>query len=1021
MIYINLPNNLTMSTLIPLIILSKALKCQFNQSNQSSIDIVFVDATDATKSSIFSNYTFLEKMKIIKEAPANLIKINEPSPLIYNKIHIDPSKNYLLSGNFISYKYFQKYKSFILNDIEQIFGKYYEMTSQDNYFINTLDNINSNCSADRNNHLNILTLFAYYFRQNVNATMTITSLISENNCNLEDIFPNTEEILRTADRLENTYIINLDTRKDRQYRVIPNVKKISKKYEIFNAMKNTYGALGCTLSHIEVLKNAIKNNLEYVFIAEDDIKITNEHLILYSVDKIMKTYNWDVIILAGVIRNENSEGVRSEDKKYIAKTRNSQTTAGYIVNKPYFQTLLSNFIEGYGQLNTTRNKQYAIDIHWKKLQMNDNWFCLRNGLCAQEKDFSDIENIVVDYKTYNFSKTNFCEYVNDVPIIDLLHISYLKNIPQYYHDAEKIIVNIGCIRIPDELLKVSFDVVLRESSKHDIIYLHGVISRDQKQFKKSDTEILLDYIGNDHSLVKNVAPGDGKYFAVLLSNYSLSKIIYGNSSKNIKIVKWPMFVSKYTIKWLDYYNVGQFGLDQEKFLDMLTDSAKQMESDVLFPTPIKRTGQIPKPVNNPNIQKRQLPNFGNQNNRPIVPIVHILSAGSLNRNIDSARQKKPQENIQKRQLVSNTSNSLNKPIVSAAPIETTGKEKILVISLMGGLGNILFQLASSYALSEKYNYKLKIHVMDIGQHKTTDYNFINKFDLWLGSPGIRVIYESGDKCTICHDVLGRNTNVSVRLIGYLQNEKYFSKHREKLIDMFVDETIISDIKSRYCDMEKAYFIHIRRGDYLDLNLACDHRYYTKSISYVLSKEPSSMFYIFSDDIDYCKSSNIFDDIKNNNKIFVDEKNEVIALHMMSMCKKGGICSNSTFSWWGGYLNKNAGRKLYFPSKWFNDNRRVDIYPKNCIIIDGNNILEKMKFTDSNEWFVNKNNLWIVPVDNGSGRKIANPANSINPKIPYTKKIDDHDMKELAKIQIDKIRKRIILCENRDENKKDIYM
>jgi hypothetical protein len=57
------------------------------------------------------------------------------------------------------------------------------------------------------------------------------------------------------------------------------------------------------------------------------------------------------------------------------------------------------------------------------------------------------------------------------------------------------------------------------------------------------------------------------------------------------------------------------------------------------------------------------------------------------------------------------------------------------------------------------------------------------------------------------------------------------------------------------------------------------------------------------------------------------------LYLMSLCKKGGICSNSSFSWWGGYLNTNPNKIVVFPNKWINTNYIVDIQYDGSTIID----------------------------------------------------------------------------------------
>ena len=104
-------------------------------------------------------------------------------------------------------------------------------------------------------------------------------------------------------------------------------------------------------------------------------------------------------------------------------------------------------------------------------------------------------------------------------------------------------------------------------------------------------------------------------------------------------------------------------------------------------------------------------------------------------------------------------------------------------------------------------------------------------------------------------------------------------------------------------------IHVRRGDYIKLqnyHLLLPKKYYDKAIS--LFKD--CFFIIFSDDIEWCKLN-----INSINVYFSECNQDYIDLFLMSKCHHN-IISNSSFSWWGAYLNKNINKKVVCPSKWF---------------------------------------------------------------------------------------------------------
>ncbi len=107
-------------------------------------------------------------------------------------------------------------------------------------------------------------------------------------------------------------------------------------------------------------------------------------------------------------------------------------------------------------------------------------------------------------------------------------------------------------------------------------------------------------------------------------------------------------------------------------------------------------------------------------------------------------------------------------------------------------------------------------------------------------------------------------------------------------------------------------IHVRRGDYLNSpnhHPVQNMNYYMKAIKQM---PKDSIFLIFSDDISWCKAN--FPDVPEK-FIFVEGNADYEDLLLMSLCKNNIMC-NSTFSWWGAWLNKNPNKKVIAPSVWF---------------------------------------------------------------------------------------------------------
>lgn len=117
-------------------------------------------------------------------------------------------------------------------------------------------------------------------------------------------------------------------------------------------------------------------------------------------------------------------------------------------------------------------------------------------------------------------------------------------------------------------------------------------------------------------------------------------------------------------------------------------------------------------------------------------------------------------------------------------------------------------------------------------------------------------------------------------------------------------------------------IHIRRGDFQSnakwrctLGDICDRQYYQNAIDHILTKYPTCTFFIFSDDITWAKKN-----LSLSNARFIDwnhGENSYKDLYLMSLCKHN-ILSNSTFSLWGAWLNKNSEKTVIVPLKWHNE-------------------------------------------------------------------------------------------------------
>lgn len=184
---------------------------------------------------------------------------------------------------------------------------------------------------------------------------------------------------------------------------------------------------------------------------------------------------------------------------------------------------------------------------------------------------------------------------------------------------------------------------------------------------------------------------------------------------------------------------------------------------------------------------------------------------------------------------------------------------------------------------------------------------------------------------------------NIYLEGYWQTEKYFSHIKDELLKDFSFKTPLS--KKNLDILEDAgtetASIHIRRGDYLKtqtLNV-CSKDYYLNAIKLLFSKANPKSILIFSDDIPWCKSDLKLEEYitnilkLNNIKIFYIDwntgKDSYQDMQLMSKCKYH-IIANSSFSWWGAYLDPNPEKIVIAPSVWNlrELNPSIDRYYKN---------------------------------------------------------------------------------------------
>jgi len=202
--------------------------------------------------------------------------------------------------------------------------------------------------------------------------------------------------INIKDILRYNYYINLDHRTDRKKFTIKELQKVGiYNPRRFRAIKKDIGAIGCFMSHLEILKLARRNKWPYVTIFEDDILFLEPKETLKKLDRIINSdIKWDVILLGG-----NNFPPYQKINEDCIKVNNCQCCTAYIVKQSYYDTLINHWEEGLSKLIETKDEpKYALDQYWKILQKRDTFLLLMPLKVVQRESYSDIQKGNMNYE-----------------------------------------------------------------------------------------------------------------------------------------------------------------------------------------------------------------------------------------------------------------------------------------------------------------------------------------------------------------------------------------------------------------------------------------------------------------------------------------------------------------------------------------------------------------------------------------------------------------------------------------------
>jgi len=277
---------------------------------------------------------------------------------------------------------------------------------------------------------------------------------------------------------------------------------------------------------------------------------------------------------------------------------------------------------------------------------------------------------------------------------------------------------------------------------------------------------------------------------------------------------------------------------------------------------------------------------------------------------------------------------------------------MVITKLMGGLSNQMFQYAIGRSLACKNQAELKLDISWFDNHTKRKYGLL-AFNIIEGfasqnevakfkKKGIGKLIERFKpyyKRSIVRERYYSNKNMSkisnnVYLEGYWQNEKYFKDAEGIIRKEFTLKNKLKNfnntLKQKITNVNSVS-LHIRRTDYVTTKKhvfwQCPLSYYYMAIKKIAENYNNLYIFVFSDDIEWAK-----DNLKINFPVnFIEGNKDYQDLTLMSLCKHN-VIANSSFSWWGAWLNNNPNKIVVAPKKWFKGQGRntKDLIPKQWI-------------------------------------------------------------------------------------------
>ena len=296
---------------------------------------------------------------------------------------------------------------------------------------------------------------------------------------------------------------------------------------------------------------------------------------------------------------------------------------------------------------------------------------------------------------------------------------------------------------------------------------------------------------------------------------------------------------------------------------------------------------------------------------------------------------------------------------------------MLIVKLIGGIGNQMFQYAFGKCLASMLQVPVKFDIVDLLDRSDKLNITYRDFELSVFKAKVEIASQEdlqifnhnpknifsklsnkikrsflkvdkfNEKAYFVYDPTVLNCSSYTYFEGFWQNEKYFNKCESEIRKDLAFKPLLSKENLTFADTIKSsnsISIHVRRGDYITNSQAnqfhgvCSVEYYCKAVALIVEKIPNPSLFFFSDEPDWVKQNLQF----NLPTTYISHnvgKSSFIDMQLMSMCKHN-VIANSPFSWWGAWLNNNPKKIVIAPKDWMIVNfvDSSDLIPKQWIRI-----------------------------------------------------------------------------------------